>query len=382
MSNLLRFPLPRSPFDKDRTKSRIITPPAPAAANTADGAVLLTLSVAAQAVTHADGAVLLTLSVAGQVGKHADGDVLLTLSVAGQGGAQGAVVLTLSVTGTASSVNTADGDVLLTLSVAGQGGAQGAVTLLLSVASTATSLNTADGDVLLTLFVAGQGGAQGAIILNLSIQGGGTNPIHLVPQPNLPCITVNGTLISNGGISAVLSMPIVRVSGSVSNGSSGVVTAWAVNTENFGHTNYDATYNFTDLMMWNALPFGIKTDGIYELVAADDAGTNIAAEFRFGIDDGAPKNKSTDFNKRVDVVYTSGRMDDDLILTVTIDGQATVREYTAARRMEASGVHDARVKLAKGLRGRYWQLGIKNQNGGNFELDRLSAVYRTLKRKT
>jgi hypothetical protein len=298
----------------------------------------------------ANGAVTMTMSVAGQIAERADGAVTMAMAVAGRGGLRGAPTMAMSIAGTVDSPLASNG----------------AVTMAMSVAATATIIIRADGSV----------------TMNMSVTGGGTNPILLVPQPNLPCLSVDGTLISNGGISAVLAVPMVRVSGSVDNGTAGALTVWSVNTETFGHTNYDIGYDFLDLMMWNRLPFGVKSDGIYELTGPSDAGLAIDTEFQFGIDDGSPKNRSTDFNKRVDVVYMSGRMDNDLIVTVTIDGQTLVREYTTARRMVASGVHDSRTKPAKGLRGRYWQFGVKNIAGGDFELDRMSVVYRTLKRKT
>ena len=300
--------------------------------------------------------------------------------------ADGAVTLSMSVAGTLHKQHVLTGAVTMTMSVAGSSGirADGAVTIVMSVA--ATSSARADVAVTLSMTIASRGivtiRSNGAVTMALSVSGGGTNPILLLPVPNLPCLSVDGILLSDADLAAALLVPVVQVNGSVVNGTTGTVTVWSINTENFGHTNYNATFDFTHLMTWDALPFGIKSDGIYELVGADDAGANIDSEFRFGMDDGSFAGRSTDFNKRMDVVYLSGRMEGDLIVTVTIDGQALVREYTAARRMVASGVHDSRVKPAKGLKGRYWQLGVKNQNGNDYEIDRMSVVYRKLKRKT
>jgi hypothetical protein len=170
-------------------------------------------------------------------------------------------------------------------------------------------------------------------------------------------------------------LPFLRVNGTIVNTAVLASTVWAMNTESFETTNY-LNFDFINLVSFNDQPYGVTDAGIFLLAGDDDDGTNIDAEFLSGIED-----RDDAHLKEADglyMAYTGG----NLVLRLFPDGQTRVREYPVERISNSTGVKHARFKGARGLRSRTYQLGIKNQGGSEFKIDKMGLLLRILSRKT
>jgi len=106
--------------------------------------------------------------------------------------------------------------------------------------------------------------------------------------------------------------------------------------------------------------------GVVQLdVGGLDDTVPIAAEFSLG-----KLALAKDSIGRVDAVYVSGTLGDDMLLTMTADAGASY-EYTL-RPTQADALMASRVKLGKGARGRYWRAQFANVAGGDFHIDTIT----------
>lgn len=152
------------------------------------------------------------------------------------------------------------------------------------------------------------------------------------------------------------------------------IAVWSLNLDNGEHTKY-TNYTFHSFGRLDGAELGAKADGIYLLTGSDDQGTAIAASAKFGFAD-----FGSDFLKRLATAYV-GHKGGDITLDVATDDSVTVRQYLITRTSAASEVKRSRVKLARGLRARYWQLGVSNVAGSDFELESISPLLEVLRRK-
>ena len=134
-----------------------------------------------------------------------------------------------------------------------------------------------------------------------------------------------------------------------------------LNTKNFALTEYD-NYDYNSLFNYNGKLFGAKTDGIYELTGDTDDGDIIDWEFKTGkldLEDG--------LLRKARHVWLSYKPSGDLILTVD-DGE---NEYEYAVESCKQIDNAVRIKLGKGIRNRYIQLGLRNVANEKITLDRM-----------
>ena len=134
-----------------------------------------------------------------------------------------------------------------------------------------------------------------------------------------------------------------------------------LNTKNFALTEYD-NYDYNSLFNYNGKLFGAKADGIYELTGDTDDGDIIDWEFKTGkldLEDG--------LLRKARHVWLSYKPSGDLILSVD-DGE---NEYEYAVESCKQIDNAVRIKLGKGIRNRYIQLGLRNVANEKITLDRM-----------
>jgi len=148
-----------------------------------------------------------------------------------------------------------------------------------------------------------------------------------------------------------------------------VFEAWCMNVENAKVANY-TEFPFTALVCHGGQYFGVASDGIYLLEGADDAGAEINTEIKFGFDD-----FGSDQNKRVPFVYVGCKAEGDLMFSVSVDDEP---EYALAFSPRKEGIHNTRVKPGRGHKGRYWQPGLRNVKGVDFEIASMSLIEQVL----
>lgn len=142
--------------------------------------------------------------------------------------------------------------------------------------------------------------------------------------------------------------------------------AWVTNL-NLAETTRFMNFDFIQLIRVGNTIYGVKSDGIYALGAATDAGSNIAAQF-----DTHPNDFGTTEHKRIQFAYL-GNSPADVTVIPTVDGSA-IGAYM-------SDVGKRRVKMALGAKGRYWSLSIRNVSGGDLKIDGLEPLIIPLSRK-
>lgn len=183
----------------------------------------------------------------------------------------------------------------------------------------------------------------------------------------LPVLDV--TALTGSGSEIVLIAPLPELLIEIETVLAGLFTAWCMNVENTKVSNY-TEFPFAALIRHGGQHFGVASDGIYLLEGTDDAGEEINAEIKFGFDD-----FGADQNKRLPHVYVGCKAEGDLQFSVSVDGEPE-HAYSFSPRRE--GIHNTRVKPGRGHKGRYWQPGLRNIKGVDFEIASMSLVEQVL----
>jgi len=191
----------------------------------------------------------------------------------------------------------------------------------------------------------------------------------------LPAFTGTAELQSNQLLVSVTALPAFLTAAVMDNGVTLTTNTFVFNTENLAATEY-SNYDFIAMAMFNGVPVGISTGGVFELTGANDAGTNIDVDVLSGFDD-----LGTEDLKRMPNVYVGYKSDGNVQFQVSIDGEPAVRTYTVSHVSSTSGIKRGRARPGKGLKSRYWQVGVKNVAGSDIELDDLGLYVQQFNRK-
>lgn len=151
-----------------------------------------------------------------------------------------------------------------------------------------------------------------------------------------------------------------------------VFDCWVMNTETRAMTRYD-NFKFESLCSSDIGVFATDGETIFELTGSDDDGASIAAEIEFAVTD-----FGTTFLKRVTRAYLGLAADGRMILK-TITDRSTERWYELS--YSEAGLHDARIKMHKGVKSKYWSFKLANADGSDFELDSITFVPMVLNRR-
>lgn len=126
---------------------------------------------------------------------------------------------------------------------------------------------------------------------------------------------------------------------------------------------------FTGFARQGERQFAVGPDGLYELGGVTDDGRAIAANLTTGLSDlGSPLLKT------VDAAYVGYTADQPLTLTATVGQAAGERTIDYALAETAEALTQARIKLGKGIKARYWQFALANTAGGDFIIDTLEVL--------
>lgn len=243
---------------------------------------------------------------------------------------------------------------------------------------------------------------EGQIVLPTPlVTGAGTTGVMGRAALVLPAIAVVGTgstgVVGRGQI--VLPLPIVQGSGYMPAIGAGaiVLPAWQIDglgvtsditpvlpdgvvypalvmhTETGSLTQY-ANFPFNSFATFNGVYLGASAEGLFTLEGDTDNGAKIPALARVGITD-----FGTSYLKRVDRCYVGYRTDGNLVLRVYTD-EVTQRDYLL-RASGKNGLHGNHTRIGRGLRARYWQFEVQNQNGADFELNAIELKPTHLRRR-
>ena len=185
----------------------------------------------------------------------------------------------------------------------------------------------------------------------------------------LPAVEFSGNAYWTGTNTLNIELPAVKF---FALARSNAFVTLVLNTKNFALTEYDNSYDYNSLCVFNGKVMGAKRDGIYELSGDTDNGTSIDWSFKTGkidLEDGIVKKARH--------VWLSYKPSGDLVLTVD-DGDSEYEYYVESAQQIDNAV---RIKLGKGIRNRYIQLELRNISNEKITLDRMRLFAEPIARK-
>lgn len=192
----------------------------------------------------------------------------------------------------------------------------------------------------------------------------------------LPVIEIDADGVAQSIGTASIRLPAIELAASVIesvlDAYSVDSTCYVMNTSTNAMTEY-TNFKFNSFATFKGKTIGANDGGIFELLGSNDNGADIAIEIDTGtLDFGSEKLK------RLLELYFGYRSDGDLDIQVIVDDHETY-DYTLGTQGH-DGIYTNRLKLGKGMKGRYFQVKI-NGNGVAMELDSFSADPIELSRK-
>ncbi|RPI52657.1 MAG: hypothetical protein EHM49_05235 [Deltaproteobacteria bacterium] len=134
-------------------------------------------------------------------------------------------------------------------------------------------------------------------------------------------------------------------------------------------------YNFNSIANFNGTILGAMATGIYELSGANDNGTDIDAVLKTG---------TMDFGERaikhIRDLWLTFRSTGKLRIKVWIN-EDTSTEIHKDTSITGTAMAEERLKIPRGLRGRFFTIEINNIDGVDFDIDSLSMLVESLVRK-
>lgn len=139
-----------------------------------------------------------------------------------------------------------------------------------------------------------------------------------------------------------------------------VYEGWVMNPTNAAVWRY-TNYNFNSIAVVGDEVYMANEDGLYKMEGVKDDGEYIVAKIKTAsLDFGSSALKSIE-EICLGVVNTG-----ELVLKVTVDGQHTT--YYELKN-KSTGLENQRIRVGKGLHGRYWQFELITRNNTELELD-------------
>jgi len=156
-------------------------------------------------------------------------------------------------------------------------------------------------------------------------------------------------------------------------GVSGVQAAIAMNTQTLTLTTF-TEYGYNSFARVFDRNMGANSNGLFELVGNDDNGLPINATI------GLPTTDfGSSFVKVLERLFVGYRSQADMVVRITTDGNEAVTYVIPVT--SNPGLATQRVKVGKGLAGRYWQITINNLDGTDFTLDTVDVKPVKLERR-
>lgn len=141
-----------------------------------------------------------------------------------------------------------------------------------------------------------------------------------------------------------------------------------MNTENLAVTEF-TNYEFNSFCIFNGVYLGAKSDGIFVLDGADDNGTPINGSFQ---------TATIDTKKQVERIprdaWIVGRKAAMNLKAINDEGVG----YTYSAPVVNAAVHEERVKIGRGIKGRSYNFVLTNTGGVYFNIDSLRVLVEPL----
>lgn len=147
--------------------------------------------------------------------------------------------------------------------------------------------------------------------------------------------------------------------------------ALSINLSNRAVSEY-INYKFNSQTYFNGKYIGANTSGLFDLTGDDDAGTDIAAKIRTGLDDLGSYNL-----KRVWGIYLAHNAEAIRVKTIFESGDFDA--VGGAKNRATISVQKFKSQRTK--RGNYWGIEVSNVGGSDFEIGGLELICEVLNRR-
>lgn len=170
-----------------------------------------------------------------------------------------------------------------------------------------------------------------------------------------------------------IELPALMLEAAVYVTAAGTYKTFAINTRTLGLTEYRGL-SINSFARFNGVYLAATPTGIVALTGDTDGTAIIEASAKL-----ARMNVSSEQLKRVKEVFVSYRSGNAMMLTVDLEGD-TQYQYVIEPR-STTGMRNSRAKIGRALKSKYWQIGVKNVDGADFDVDSLAFKPQELERK-
>lgn len=154
-------------------------------------------------------------------------------------------------------------------------------------------------------------------------------------------------------------------------------TGWVMSMDGELPVTEYRNYDFNSFAEMGREVYAANETGLYRLGGDSDAGQPINASIRMLMED-----FGTSRQKRVQSAYLGYTTDGELILRVkAVENGQLIEHWFQAVAIPADAPREQRVKLAMGIKSRYWQFELVNVDGADFEIDELELHPLVLSRR-
>ena len=143
-----------------------------------------------------------------------------------------------------------------------------------------------------------------------------------------------------------------------------------MNTRNRAVTEY-SNYAFNTFCCFNGIYLGASKDGVFELAGDDDNGVDIDAHIKT-----ATADVGKDQPKKLRDAWILARKG---LMTFKVIADEN-NEFTYNADVENSNIHEERVKIGRGIKGRGFSFILANVAGSDFDIDSISVLTDNIRR--
>ena len=154
----------------------------------------------------------------------------------------------------------------------------------------------------------------------------------------------------------------------------GIYKGIAMNLSNQAISTY-SNYPFNSLARFNGKYLAAGEDGIYELGGDSDSGTQILSKIKTG-----PMDFGEKIIKHLRNVWLTYRSDGHLELVLYVDEDED-NPVSRSTEIASDEIREERIKVPRGLKGRYYTIELKNVSGSGFDIDSVSLLVESIRRK-
>lgn len=130
-----------------------------------------------------------------------------------------------------------------------------------------------------------------------------------------------------------------------------------------------SNYPFNSLAYFNGRYLGATDSGIYILQGNHDNDRNILSKIKTG-----PMDFGKKFLKYIRDVWLTYRTDGHLGLVLSVDEDNSTEVERITILVNPTELQEEKIKVPRGLKGRYYTIELKNKSGADFNIDNLEIM--------